>query len=109
MMQLIFKNRYAALIWVGLSLFGAAALVGEGGGIERVDQTAAQMRSQAQELSEVPAPTPSESEEAAEGEEALSEAEGDEQGKVFTGPDGRRYRVVTREDAGKLGRGEEID
>lgn len=110
-MQLIFRNRYAALIWVGLSLFGAAAFVGEGGGIEQVDQTAAQVRAQAEDLTAVPSPAPSEAEEspAAESDEPLAETEGDEEGKVFTGPDGRRYRVVSREDAGKLARGEDID
>ena len=34
---------HAALVWVALSLFGAAAFVGEGGGAEKVDQTASQV------------------------------------------------------------------
>ncbi|MGH6787129.1 MAG: hypothetical protein ACREBO_09885 [Novosphingobium sp.] len=111
MIQLIFRNRYAALVWVGLSLFGAAAFVGEGGGAQQVDKTTAQVRAQAEELTAAPTAEPSETAEgqAAESEEALAESEGEGDDKVFTGPDGRRYRVVSRDDAGKLARGESID
>lgn len=111
MMQLIFRNRYAALVWVALSLFSAAAFVGEGGGAEKVDQTASQVRAQAEDLTASPSAPAREAEEseAAEPEEAASEEAEGEGDQVFTGPDGRRYRVVSRDAAGKLARGESID
>jgi hypothetical protein len=97
--KVIFSNRYAALVWVGLALFGAAAFVGEGGGVEVLDQTAQQMRGQQAVLNsgapEQQAGTGSEP--ADEEEEPVSEPSetpSPAPGEIVTGQDGRSYRVI---------------
>lgn len=98
MFKLILANRYAALVWVGLSLFGAAAFVSEGGGIDRLSETAQRLRGQ-QDAMASPSPSDmasSEFEAAEEEPPALepSESATPQPGDVIIGSDGRRYRVV---------------
>jgi hypothetical protein len=98
MFKLIFSNRYAALIWVGLALFSAAAFVGEGGGVEALDQTAQKFQAQQAELNSNLPSEPAEPEaEPAEEEEPTSEpseAPSPVPGEIITGQDGRSYRVI---------------
>lgn len=100
MLKLIFANRYAALVWVGLSLFAAAAFVSEGGGVDQVEQTAQQLVSQQEAIKEPEAEDDGEPDAAVPEEEPAiepSESATPEAGDVVTGEDGRRYRVVGTE------------
>lgn len=100
MFKLIFANRYAALVWVGLSLFAAAAFVGEGGGVEQLGQTAERLRGQQEAVKEPEAEYDGEPDAAEPEEEPAiepSESPTPEAGDVVTGDDGRRYRVVGTE------------
>lgn len=99
MFKTIFSNRYAALVWVSLALFGAAAFVGKGGGVDVLDQTAQQLRGQHTALNSAEPegkagidsePAEEEEEPAIEPSEAASPAVGD----IVTGQDGRSYRVI---------------
>lgn len=98
MLKLIFSNRYAALIWVGLALFGAAAFVGKGGGVDALGQTAQRLRGQQAELEAAAASGQTAQEPAAAEEEEPAieptEAATPEAGDIVTGQDGRRYRVI---------------
>jgi hypothetical protein len=98
MFKTIFSNRYAALVWVSLALFGAAAFVGKGGGVDVLDQTAQQLRGQHAALNpaEPEGNAGIESEPAEEEEPAIepSEAASPAVGDTITGQDGRSYRVI---------------
>jgi hypothetical protein len=98
MFKLIFSNRYAALIWVGLALFGAAAFVGEGGGVEALDQTAQKFQAQQTEFNSDQPSEPADLEAEPEDEEEPvsepSETPSPVPGEIITGQDGRSYRVI---------------
>lgn len=99
MMQLIFRNRYAALAWVGLSLFSAALFVGDGGASEKLEDTAEQVR--AQNAAMQPSPEPeaeAEPEEEGEPGKTVLRPASDEGDGMMVGPDGRKYKIVTREE-----------
>lgn len=106
MFKQIFANRYAALAWVGLSLFAAAAFVSEGGGVDQAKQTAQKLVNQQEALKEPEAEYDGEPDAAAPEEEATpdpalepSESATPEAGDIVTGEDGRKYRVVGTETA----------
>ena len=50
MMQLIFRNRWLALMWVAVSLISIGSYVSDGGGHEQVDRASAQLRAQQAEM-----------------------------------------------------------
>ena len=102
-MQYLFRNRYAALVWVALSLFSAAYFVGDGGGHEQVEDAAARLRAQQAEIAAVEASGAADTEPAEEETAPDKEltAQAGEDG-VFIGPDGKRYKVVTKEEAARL-------
>ncbi|HVR91966.1 MAG TPA: hypothetical protein VHG29_12870 [Novosphingobium sp.] len=50
MMQLLFRNRWLALMWVVVSLISIGSYFGEGGGHEKVDRASAQLRAQQAEM-----------------------------------------------------------
>ena len=95
--QLIFRNRWFALIWVSGMLVSLATFFGEGGGHEKLDQAAAQLRENKQGLVAISQPRPivAEPVEAEAAEPAPRDAQ---PGDVVIGPDGRQYKVVRRED-----------
>jgi hypothetical protein len=100
MFKQIFANRYAALVWVGLSLFAAAAFVSDGGGVDRLGETAQRLKSQQEAVKEPEAEYNGEPDAAEPEEEPAiepSESATPEAGDVVTGEDGRRYRVVGTE------------
>ena len=110
MMQLLFRNRFAALAWVCMSLFSAAAFVSDGGGHEQLDRAAAQIKA---ERVQAAAPRPAhtfppawkdqqddwgiDTETSEQNHPAAGSA-----GREFQGTDGRRYRVLTAEEAARL-------
>lgn len=50
MMQLLFRNRWLALMWVAVSLISIGSYFSEGGGHERIDQASAQLRARQAEM-----------------------------------------------------------
>lgn len=50
MMQLLFRNRWLALMWVAVLLISIGSYFGEGGGHEQVDRASAQLRAQQAEM-----------------------------------------------------------
>jgi hypothetical protein len=46
MYQLLFRNRWIALLWVGMTLASIGAFVSEGGGTDRLGDTAEDVREQ---------------------------------------------------------------
>lgn len=106
MFRQIFANRYAALIWVALTLFSAAAFVGEGGGREQLDAAAKSLQEQQKSL-ESPAAEPSQEADESLGEEPSPSLEPDaEQPRYMTGPNGERYRILTEDEAARVNAGE---
>ncbi len=46
MQQLLFRSRWFALVWAALTLISIAAFVAKGGGVEKLDKAAAELRAQ---------------------------------------------------------------
>jgi hypothetical protein len=95
--QLIFRNKWVALIWVIGLLASLGAFFSKGGGVEALDQTVDRMRSQQAVMQKQSLDDQASLEPAAEAEEPAveaSETPTPEPGDLVTGEDGRRYRVV---------------
>jgi hypothetical protein len=108
---LLFRNRWFALAWVGLTLASVSLFVGKDGGADRLTESAAQVRAQREMLERVANPElPS-----SPGLDPSSEAEppllrsipgsaadpaNPQAGDVFIDPaTGRRIRAVRRDEA----------
>jgi hypothetical protein len=107
MMQVLFRNRFAALGWVGLSLLGAAAFVSDGGGRDQLDRTAAQIREQrAQAAQPVPAhviaPPEAEPQDDSLDEAGVIDPDPEAEPTTFQDADGKRYRVLSPAEAARL-------
>lgn len=101
--KLLFRNRYFALIWVALTLFGAAAFVGDGGGREQLDAAAQRLQAQQKALEAPSAGHTFAAEEEEQPEDPLPEVvpDGDDP-QYMTGPNGERYRVLNEEEVARV-------
>lgn len=98
MIQLLFRNKYVALAWVGLSLFAAAAFVGEGGGKDRLDAQTERLKDQQAAFDQATRQDAAEVAATAEEDTPFGEAPDEgttvKEGDYVTGPDGKSYQVV---------------
>lgn len=97
MIQLLFRNKYVALAWVGLSLFAAAAFVGEGDGKDKLDAQTEKLKDQQAAFNEMTRQDAAEMAAAEEDTpfgEVPDEGNTVKEGDYVTGPDGKSYQVV---------------